>query len=312
MAMKRKIVMNGRMLILLAASLSFAACGAPSTMRTNNAAGAAASPQAPPAAATQAAAAAPDPDAPVKFLFADYPVTETKAKPDEYVLCPSQNFIVEMSQGGGKKNTGTTYVTARMLRPGATESEVKSLYASAPYKVPNAYLVVIPYGQKAAVGDVVLTWWQSGSGIQRAIVTDASNPSEPTVRYLGKLSDKDKQEKLQPNSFVKLDRPFQPGSGVAVNKGGGRVEPAQVINTAGDKVFVRDLIGMLLLVNKADCTPVPENPAVKAGDRVKAVRFNSFRDATVVGVDAKLGKVVVRVDGENEDQTIDFGQVMKA
>jgi hypothetical protein len=142
-------------------------------------------------------------------------------------------------------------------------------------------------------------------------VTDASNPSEPTVRYLGKLSDKDKQEKLQPNSFVKVTQPFQPGSVVALNKGGGRQEPAYVLNVAGDRVFVKDIIGVLLLVGRADCTPVPDRPAVKAGDRVKAVRFNSFRDATVVGVDGKLGKVVVRVDGENEGQTVDFGEVMK-
>ena len=199
-----------------------------------------------------------------------------------------------------------------MVAPGASESEAKSLYTSGIYKVPNAYLVTIPYAQKAVAGDVVLTWWQSGSGMQRAIVTDASNPSEPTVRYLSKLSDKDKQEKLQPNSFVKITQPFQPGSVVALNKGGGRSEPAYVLNVSGEKVFVKDIIGVLLLVGKADCTPVPDKPAVKAGDRVKAVRFNSFRDATVVGIDEKLGKVVVRVDGENEDQTVDFGEVMKS
>ena len=81
---------------------------------------------------------------------------------------------------------------------------------------------------------------------------------------------------------------------------------------AGDRVFVKDIIGVLLLVGRADCTPVPDRPVVKAGDRVRAVRFNSFRDATVVGVDDKLGKVVVRVDGENEDLTVDFGEVLKS
>lgn len=296
-------------LVTVISSSVLASCGraAPSA---DTVAGAAA-PAAPPPGAARPAPAA-DPGAPLKFLFADFTASETKAKPDEYVLCPPQKFIVEMSQGGGKKNPGTSYLTARMVAPGATESEVKSLYTSGTYRVPNAYLVTIPYAQKAAVGDVVLTWWQSGSGMQRAIVTDASNPSEPTVRYLGKLSDKEKQEKLQPNSFVKVTQPFQPGSVVALNKGGGRSEPAYVLNVAGDKVFVKDLVGVLLLVGKADCTPVPDRPAVKAGDRVKAVRFNSFRDATVAGVDEKLGKVVVRVDGENEDQTVDFGEVLKS
>ena len=173
--MKRKTLLA---LVMVFAASVFAACSG-----TAPAAGTVAGAAATSAGAAQPAPAA-DPNAPLRFLFADFPASGTKAKPDEYVLCPPQKFIVEMSQGGGKKNPGTSYLTAKMVAPGATESEVKSLYTSGAYKVPNAYLVTIPYAQKAAVGDVVLTWWQSGSGMQRAIVTDASNPSEPTVRYL--------------------------------------------------------------------------------------------------------------------------------
>jgi hypothetical protein len=199
-----------------------------------------------------------------------------------------------------------------MVRPGPTESEVESLYTGGVFKVPNAYLIAIPYAQKAAAGDVVLTWWQHGSGMHRAIVVEASNPSEPTVRYLEKLSDPDKQEKLKPNSFVRLGQPFQPGSVVAVKNSGGGLEQAWVVSIAGDRVFITHPTGQLAVVNKSACTPVPNVPRVKAGERVKAVQFGSYKDATVVGVDDKLGKVVFKVDGMDGEKTVDFGQVLKS
>ena len=40
--------------------------------------------------------------------------------------------------------------------------------------LPNLYLVPIPGGQKARVGDRLLTYWQSGSGTQRAGATNGS------------------------------------------------------------------------------------------------------------------------------------------
>jgi hypothetical protein len=55
----------------------------------------------------------------------------------------------------------------------------------------------------------------------------------------------------------------------------------------------------------------------RKGDRLavtfeKGVQFGSYKDATVVGVDDKLGKVVVKVDGQDEEKTLDFGQVLKS
>ena len=45
--------------------------------------------------------------------------------------------------------------------------------------VPNAVVVPIPTGQTAQEGDIIVTWLQKGGGdLQRAIVTDASNPQQ--------------------------------------------------------------------------------------------------------------------------------------
>jgi hypothetical protein len=307
----RKRMMTTKLFILIAGCLIFAACSSTTTTNntnTNASSNAPATP-APPTSSTAQATPTLDPNAPVKFVFADFPAAATTAKTGDFVLCPSKETIIEMSQPN-VKDPIVIYYTSKMIKPGATESEVESLYSGGTYTVPNAYLITIPAGQKAKVGEVLLTWWQTGSGMMRAIVTDASNPSEPTVRYLDRLSDQDKLEKLKPDSFVKLSQLWQPGTSVAI-KGGSRLEHSQVLHVGGDKVFVKGWGGKVKLVNKADCTAVPINPQVKAGDKVKAMIFGSFVDATVVSVDEKLGKVVVKQDGQSEEKVIDFGDVMK-
>jgi len=301
-------MMKTKLFILIAVSLIFAACSSTTTTTNTDSNAPATTP------ATTAAQATPtlDPNAPVKFLFADFPAVATTAKAGDYVLCPSREMVVQMSRPE-RKDAPTIYYTSKMITPGATESQVQSLYSPGPQMVPNAYLITIPAAQKAKVGDVVLTWWQSGSGMQTAIVTDASNPAEPTVRYLATIIDpnKDRIEKLMPNSFVKLSRPFQPGTSVAVKGESSRPEHWSVISIAGDKVFAIGFAGKLKLLNKADCTPVPIKPQVKAGDKVQAVIHGSFTNATVVSVDEKLGKVVVKQDGQTEEKAVDFGDVMK-
>jgi len=298
--------MPAKLFILIVASLIFGACSSTTTTTNTNT-----NSNAPATSATSTAKATPtlDPNAPVKFVFADFPATATTAKTGDYVLCPSKEKVMELSQPNVKDPTAI-YYTSKMIKPGATESEVESLYSGGTYTLPNAYLITIPAGQKAKVGEVLLTWWQTGSGMHRAIVTDASNPSEPTVRYLDRLSDQDKLEKLKPDSFVKLSQLFEPGTSIAI-KGKSELEHSQVLQVGGDKVFVLAWAGKVKLVNKADCTAVPIKPQVKAGDKVKAVIFGSFVDATVVSVDEKLGKVVVKKDGQSEEKVIDFGEVMK-
>ena len=304
--------MTTKLLILVSVSLVLAACSSTAPTNSTNTSTNTNAPASTPA--TTAAQAKPtlDPNAPVKFLFADFPAVATNAKAGDYVLCPSREMVVKMSRPEGK-DAPTIYYTSKMITPGATESEVQSLYSPGPQKVPNAYLITIPARQKAQVGDVVLTWWQSGSGMMSAIVTDASNPAEPTVRYLATIIDpnKDRIEKLKPNSFVKLSQPFQPGTSVAVKGDSSSPEHWDVIRVAGDKVFVIGFAGRLKLLNKADCTPVPIKPQVKAGDKVRSVIHASFTNATVVSVDEKLGKVVVKQDGQTAEKAIDFGKVMK-
>lgn len=260
-----------------------------------------------------------DPNTQATFPFKDFPAVETTAKTGEVVLVPSYNWLQEATVKGGDKVTMIWYAQ-KMSAPDKEMSEVE--FMSEKKKVPNAYIVPIPAGQKAKKGDIVLTWWQSGSGMQRAIVVDDANPAEPVVRYLdldydnpakakdGKTGIGQMDEQLKPNTFVKINAPFDVGTMVAVQDGADQ-KPAQVIRVAGDKVFVNGFAGKIAVVDKSRCTPFPLVSTAKEGDKVKAVWVNSLKDGTVTKVDAKIGRVFIKFDVDSKEKAVSFGEVMK-
>ncbi|HEY0323062.1 MAG TPA: hypothetical protein VGC66_19050 [Pyrinomonadaceae bacterium] len=260
-----------------------------------------------------------DPNLQATFPFKDFPAVETSAKAGEVVLVPSYLWLQQANVNGVDKTTMIWY-SQTMVAPDKEMSEVQ--FMSEKRRVPNAYIVPIPAGQTAKNGDIVLTWWQSGSGMNRAIVVDAANPAEPVVRYLdidydnpaksrdGKTGIGQMEEKLKPNTFVKINSPLEPGTTVAIQDGA-RMKKGQVIRVAGDKVFVREFAGSIGVYDKSRCTPVPIKPAVKEGDTVKAIWSGSFQNGTVTKVDSKIGRVFIKFDVDGKETAVAFGDVMK-
>jgi hypothetical protein len=260
---------------------------------------------------------APDTAEAVKFPFADFPKVGTTAKAGEYVLAPSYNWIKDAAEKGMDSTRFIWYVQ-KMATPDKENSELQFL--SERRKIPNAYIVAIPPKQTARNGDILLTWWQSGSGMQRAIVVDDADASAPVVRYLdidynnpaksrdglttlGKMD-----EKILPDTFFKL-KEWDAGTIIAIQDGA-NLKKAQVIRLAGNKVLALEG-GKLQIYPKASCRPVPLVPNVKAGDRVKAPRYGlDFTSATVSTVDTRNGRVFVRFDGDKEDKAIAFGNIL--
>lgn len=252
----------------------------------------------------------------VKFPF-DFPTAGTTAKAGEKVLVPSYNWLTDAMQKDPEKMTMIWY-TQEMVEPGDEMSMIKFL-SGEPKKVPNAYIVPIPAGATAKKGDILLTWWQSGSGLQRAIVTDAADGKAPTVRYLDLAYDnpaksRDKtttigqmDEQIKPDSFVVIKNELEPGTAVAI---GSEMKHGQVIRVEGDKIFVRLFAGRVGVFPKSDVTAVPVKPNVKAGDKVKAEYVGRFKDGTVSKVDENIGRVWVKFENQSEDKVIAFGDVM--
>jgi hypothetical protein len=312
--------MKLKSLLLFASCLLLAslACGTKeaNVANSNTATGNAATPAA--SANTTSADAPKSTLKPGEIPFNGFPTVNTTAKADEVVLCPSFNWIEDAATKGPDKVTFIFY-SQKMIAPGDVESEVEFL-SPGKRKVSNAYIIPIPAGETARVGDIVLTWWQSGSGMQRAIVIEASDPSEPTVRYLdldydnpaksrdGKTTIGQMDEKLKPNSFVKINNMWEPGTVVAVNDGASK-KKAQVIRVAGDHVLAMGFAGSLKVYDKSACTPVPVKPNVKAGDKVKAPVYGSFQNVTVTKVDSRNGRVFVKPE-TGDEKAIAFGDVM--
>lgn len=269
--------------------------------------------------ATAQASPTIDPNLQATFPFKDFPAVETTAKTGEVVLVPSYNWLQEANVKGADKVSMIWYAQ-KMSAPDKEMSEVE--FMSDKKKVPNAYIVAIPAGQKAKKGDILLTWWQSGSGLQRAIVVDDANPAEPVVRYLdldydnpakssdGKTGIGQMEEKLKPNSFVKINAPFDVGSIIAIQDGAD-MKPAQVIRVAGDKVFVNGFAGRIDVVDKSRCTPIPLVSNAKVGEKVKAVWVSSIKEGTVTKIDAAIGRVFIKFDVDSKEKAVSFGEVMK-
>ena len=256
----------------------------------------------------------------VKFPFPDFPRISVTATPGDYVLAPSYNWIKDAAEKGVASTTFIWYVQ-KMAAPGKEDSELQFL--SERHKVPNAYIIAIPPKQTAKKGDIILTWWQTGSGMQRAVVVDDADPARPVVRYLdiaydnpaksrdGSTTIGKMDERLVADSFVKL-KSWDPGTRVAVQSGANR-KVATIISIAGASVLVLEAGNKLAVYPKNICQAVPLTPRVRAGDRVKAPRYGqNFTDATVAGVDERNGRVFVRFDGDKEDKAIAFGDIFNS
>lgn len=146
--------------------------------------------------------------------------------------------------------------------------------------------------------------------MMRGYVTDAANPAEPTVRYLGMSPREDKSDKLKPDSFIVVNSEWAPGAPV-LSKDANGTEFAYVLRVNGDKVLISGFARKLRVRAKADLTPISYKPAFKVGDEVKASFMSSFDPATVVAIDAKTGKVTVKRKTGDEQKDLDFGEVTK-
>jgi len=176
------------------------------------------------------------------------------------------------------------------------------------YELPNALVIPIPDDATAKVGDIVLTWWQSGSGMQRAIVTEASDPKQPTVSYLdlswsmkdGKVKPFGKDEKLKPGTFrVLKEGEWAPGMQLAFDVDG-KKKIGHIISLTDDKVLIHGFAGSITTAKRSDCQLITLKPSFKPGDKVYGKSGENYDDRyTVDKYDKKSGRVWVTDNHKN-------------
>lgn len=225
-----------------------------------------------------------------------FPDFTTNGKVGDFVLAPSIT--------ANKINTDAVviYYSRTIIKTGQKNSSIKSSFDE--FKMPNSLLIPIKKGVSVKKGDIVLTWWQSGSGMTRAYVTNATNPKEPYVKYLDGINKK--PEKIKKNSFIKITKMLSSGSSVGIyDKGWNQYNHYKVINRIGKKIIVMGFGGKMNVFNISDCLPVPISPKVKKGDEVYVLEFSSFKKAIVGSIDYKNGQIKTK-----KGKTIAFCDVL--
>lgn len=227
----------------------------------------------------------------------DYPVVPTTAKAGDWVLTPPRLWLDQAFEKGVQSQTFIFYA-ATMVKPGAAESTVKDLMGKES-TMPNSLIVPIRKGEKAAVGDVLLTWWQSGSGMQKSIVIQGGTPTQPKVLHLDISYENParvgkKPDTLKPGTFHRLGKALEPGTMVTFQEGPSW-KVGQVLNRTSEQVLYLGFAGRIGVVPTKACHALPVRPpALKAGAEVMArSNLGSLQPARVSKVEAEIGRVFV-------------------
>jgi hypothetical protein len=157
--------------------------------------------------------------------------------------------------------------------------------------------------------------------MQRAIVTNDADPTQPTVAMLDRdyadppQFDTDKIEtKLEPNTFINISGDMVPGASIYVTGSNTLDTVYTLISTSGEKVFARDGTGHFKVFDKKDCKPIPFVISVKPGDKLRAAFGSALAPATVTKVDARIGRVWVTSDNGGPDskpKPLGYGRLVK-
>lgn len=251
----------------------------------------------------------------------DYPTVATTAQAGDIVLAPSRDFLDEAFE-----DPSSTFIfyNAEMATPGAVESTIETPFESV--QMPNSLIIPIEGGQTAEPGDVILTWWQTGSGMQRAMVVEGGTPEAPRVMYLDLDWDNPATEDdgtpigqakydLEADTFHILSEEGAPGTAVAYHsEGSSDFSHGIVINRTADQVLVSGFAGQLEVVDAADVVDLPIVPVVAIGDSVWVPVIGTFDTGTVTDIDTASGRVTVEYDfaGSTETALFAFGDVAPA
>lgn len=237
------------------------------------------------------------------------------AQAGDYALVPSRSGIDRAFERGIDAQT-FVYLGATVERVGESASLIR-WQTEQRGLVSNALVIPIRRGQRANVGDVVLTSWASGSGLERAIVVGGS-PESPRVRYLDLALDNpaaraNEDDTLPSGTFGVLTRPGAEGTTVACALPDG-AQALIVVKRAAERLLGLGFAGRMRVVDAERCAPIPLDPSLRPGERVFVPRLGGFVPAEVESVDARVGRVFVRYSlaGETRRSAVGFINVARA
>jgi hypothetical protein len=233
----------------------------------------------------------------------DYDAVAVAAAPGDMVLAPPRQWIDNAIEHGINQQPFVFFRT-ELVEPGQRGSVVKTPSGRVEF-IPNALLIPIRKGERARPGQVVLTSWQSGTGLQRAMVIKDGTPESPNVHYLdlkykhpsgiGKES-----ERLAPDTFHLLAKPGEPGTSLAC-RDGDQHHHYIVVHAGPTRMIGLGFAGRLRVLKRSACLALEVTPHIDDTPLFVPV-MGTFQKARVRHYEEELGRVFVRYSTAGEDQ----------
>ncbi|MCC6213701.1 MAG: hypothetical protein IT376_02450 [Polyangiaceae bacterium] len=282
------------------------------------AAGPAGSASAAPAASASAASSAVASAAPRASAGAEVrlpvPVPEVSwaATEGDHVLAPPREWL-DAALEHGAETQAFVYYAARLVQRGPESSKVRTA-AGLVSLLPNALVLPLRPGQRVKKGQIVLTSWASGTGLERAIVV-GGEPGAPRVRYLDMAFDApsgwgQRDDVLPEGTFHALERAGEIGTTVACVEGGVRRRWI-VVAAAEGKLLGLGFGGLLRALDEPACDALPLVPKLEPGQPAEIAVSGVFVAGKVTEVRREIGRVFVEraVGGRKRVDAVGFGNV---
>jgi hypothetical protein len=175
--------------------------------------------------------------------------------------------------------------------------------------VDNLLIVPIPAGQSVSRGDIVLCDWESGAGMQRAIVVDATDPLSPKVRYLDLPFDHpsgyaEQEDKLSQGTFRQVGKAGEPGSTAVCQQGAKRTRQV-VIRSFADNLVGYSFSRRISLWQRDSCQLLDPQQKRRRGEKVLVPVLGRYNPARLLEVDSLAGtaRAVHGAQGEKREDT---------
>jgi len=238
----------------------------------------------------------------------------------DFVLAPPRKWIdqglkvrartSQKDEQGRPRHQAYFFYGGWLVEPGPVASKIKTRTDQESI-IPNTLIIPIRRGETAQPGDVVLTVWASGSGMQRAMVVKGGTPRRPAVRYLDMKYDDPagmarRQDVLLLDTFHKLEPGILPGATVAIREGG-KYWRGVVVRAQKEAVLAVGFGGRIKVAARASCAALPLNPRVKQGDRVHVPFLGYFRPALVKEYSPNQGRVLVILEHADKTRELSVG-----
>ncbi len=164
-------------------------------------------------------------------------------------------------------------------------------------EVPNAFVVAFPEYTEVRKGEYVFTWWQGGSGLQRAYVLDVLDSDNVVVRYLDldifTVGDGTSLiDTIRQGTFRVIRDNWDPGASVVLDSGGSQSFYV-IINRNAERLVCRSSLGRIEFFGQKDVRPNGVYKDLTVNQSVTVPFYGIYIPGSVVAL--KDGYAEVRV-----------------